>query len=100
MDKTLTWTPEALDRYKEIIDRIKERWNQREATKFAQAVERTTDLIRRYPMMFRASTVEGHREAVVKPYNILVYRITEEGILVVTVWDMRQHPRRRVLRRR
>ncbi len=56
-------------------------------------VEDTIRYILLFPRGFRSAGHARLREAPVKPYNILLYRIDRKAIVIIGLFDMRRHPK-------
>jgi plasmid stabilization system protein ParE len=59
-------------------------------------MDRVIKLISEHPQIFKqVSTNNTVREAVITKHNLLLYRITQSRIIIVAVFDTRQHPRKK-----
>ena len=56
-------------------------------------VEDTIRYIVMFPKGFRSAGHLRLREAPIKPYNILLYRIDRSAIVIIGLFDMRRHPK-------
>jgi hypothetical protein len=59
---------------------------------FLADVDEVVQCIRMCPFIFRASGYKDVREALVTKHNLLFYRITEDRIFLLTLWDTRRDP--------
>jgi toxin ParE1/3/4 len=85
----VVWRARARAEAREIIDYISDRnpaAADRLATVFEDAAERLAD----HPYMHRPGRVDGTREAIVHPNYLLVYRVAETVIEIVSVLHARQ----------
>jgi hypothetical protein len=62
---------------------------------FLAEVDEVVECIRTFPYIFRSSGHADIREALVTKHNVLFYRITEDRIYLLTLWDTRQDPEKR-----
>ena len=93
MAKTVRWTPTAIATYITVLEYLREYWTGREEQRFVDEVESTVRYIVAHPKGFRSSGPARLREAPVKPYNILLYRIDLKAIVIIGLFDMRRHPK-------
>lgn len=93
MAKAVRWTPKAIATYIEVLSYLREKWTAREELNFVDEVEDTIRYIVMFPKGFRSTGHERLREAPVKPYNILLYRIDRSAIVIIGLFDMRRHPK-------
>lgn len=85
----VVWREKARQDVRTIIDYISDRNPAaalRHADLFAHAAERLAD----HPLMHRPGRVPGTREAIVTPNYILVYRVGDDIIEILTVKHTRQ----------
>ncbi|MFZ1693676.1 MAG: type II toxin-antitoxin system RelE/ParE family toxin [Flavobacteriales bacterium] len=75
------------------MEYLREHWTAREEQRFVDEIEKTVRYIVLHPKGFRSGGHERLREAPVKPYNVLVYRIDKAAIIVLGLFDMRRHPK-------
>ncbi len=85
----LIWTSEASDDLDQLIDYIRE-YSPLAAANIYRIIRDTADRIPEHPYMFRRGRREGTREAVVHPNYILIYRVLEDGVVVLGVLHTRQ----------
>jgi addiction module RelE/StbE family toxin len=91
----LIWSDEALQNLKSIIAYLEARWTDREIKKFARLLDRNLELIIENPQIFPKS---GHsnefRRSVISKQVSLYYRVEDQIIHIVSVFDNRQNPNR------
>ncbi len=83
MAKAVRWTPKAIATYIEVLKYLRGKWTTREEQRFVDEVE---DTVRYFVMFPKGSRSAGHarlREAPIKPYNILLYRIDRSAIVII-----------------
>ena len=91
----LIWSDEALQNLKGIIAYLEERWTNREIKKFARLLDRNLELIMDNPKFFPASDHSKElRRSVISKQVSLYYRIENQEVHIVSVFDNRQNPNR------
>jgi plasmid stabilization system protein ParE len=93
MAKEVRWTPKAIDNYLEVLKWLRTHWTAKEEQRFVDDVEKTLRYILKYPRGFRSAGHARLREAPIKPYNLLLYRIDTTGVVIIGLFDMRRHPK-------
>ncbi|MBV6404153.1 MAG: type II toxin-antitoxin system RelE/ParE family toxin [Flavobacteriales bacterium] len=93
MAKAVRWTPQAIDSYIEVLAWLRKQWTAKEEQHFVEDVERTVRYIVKFPRGFRSAGHARLREAPIKPYNLLLYRIDPAAIVIIGLFDMRRHPK-------
>ena len=83
------WTADALAQLDAITAYIQER-NFDAAERMRLLFEQTAERIPNHPYMYRPGRVAGTREIVVHPNYIMVYRIGEETVRILSVLHTRQ----------
>ncbi len=87
MAKAVRWTPKAIATYIDVLSYLREKWTAREEQRFVDEVEDTIRYIVMFPKGFRSTGHARLREAPVKPYNILLYRIVMNHQEEVIPWS-------------
>jgi addiction module RelE/StbE family toxin len=85
----LIWREEARSGLRAIITYIAQR-NPAAASDLKERIEFCAERLVDHPFMYRRGRVQGTREAVVHPNYIVVYRVTEDAIEILTVLHSRQ----------
>ena len=93
MAKAVRWTPKAIATYIDVLKYLRANWTAREEQHFVDEVEDTIRYVVLFPRGFRSAGHARLREAPVKPYNILLYRIDRKAIVIIGLFDMRRHPK-------
>ncbi len=93
MAKAVRWTPKAIATYIDVLSYLREKWTAREEQRFVDEVEDTIRYIVMFPKGFRSAGHLRLREAQIKPYNVLLYRIDRSEIVIIGLFDMRRHPK-------
>jgi plasmid stabilization system protein ParE len=91
--KAVRWTPKAIATYIDVLKYLRKEWTAREEQHFVDEVEDTVRYIVLFPRGFRNAGHARLREAPIKPYNILLYRIDRNAIVIIGLFDMRRHPK-------
>ena len=88
----LVWREEALGDLETVLDYIADR-DARAALKLNADIEACARRLPEHPFLYRPGRTKGTREAVVHPNYILVYRVREDAIEIVSViHTRRQYP--------
>lgn len=93
MANPVRWTPEALRTYVAIVRYLRRYWTQREVDRFDKEVDAVLAVIATFPKGFRRGVRDDIREAVIKPCNLLIYRVRKDHVELLTFWDTRRDPR-------
>lgn len=93
MAKAIRWTREALRTYVSIVRHLEKNWTQREIDLFNDELDSVRSVIAGFPRAFRRGEQENIHEALIKPWNLLIYRIHKNRIELLTFWDARRDPR-------
>ena len=89
----LIWSDEALNNLKDIIDYLENRWTERQIKKFAQLLDKQLKLIEENPYLFsQTARSNGLRKAVLSSQTTIYYRITDNDVRIITLFDNRQNP--------
>ena len=94
----IVWSPRALDNFHEVILYLEKNWTDLVVKDFVTRTEKVIQLISEHPEMFKqVSFQNASREAVITKHNLLIYRVCTNKIVLLTVFDTRQHPRKKVV---
>jgi addiction module RelE/StbE family toxin len=85
----LIWRARALDDLEAIIGYISDR-DRGAATRLFDAIEACAERLPHHPYMYRPGRVAGTREAVVHPNYILIYRVADDAVEIVSLVHARQ----------
>ena len=89
----LIWSDEALNNLRGIIDYFENRWTERQIKKFAQLLDKQLKLIEDNPYLFSQTVIsDGLRKAVLSSQTTIYYRITDNEVRIITLFDNRQNP--------
>lgn len=92
----IIWSQRALDNFQEVITYLEENWGEQVIRDFIERAEKIIRIITEHPKIFRTvSEKKQIREAVITKHNLLIYKATNTHILLLAVFDTRQHPRKK-----
>ncbi len=90
---TVKWTLIASEEYQDAVDWLIRNWDQKVAIRFITDVENKVTLLKKFPMLGNPSSViPGCRKTLVLPYHIMLYKIENESLEIVRLFDTRQNP--------
>ena len=89
----IIWLPHAQQRYSEIIGYLEKDWSQKEVGNFVRFTNDLIGQIESNPLLFKKISKSGLREAVLTKHNLILYRIKNDQIQLLTIFDTRQNPR-------
>lgn len=90
------WSPKALENFHDVIYYLQENWTDAIVRDSILKTEKIIDQIARHPHTFRSvSSGSSIREAVITKHNLLLYKIHKNQIVLLAVFDTRQHPRKK-----
>ena len=95
MDYQIIWLPKAETRYREIIEYLEYKWNDRVIERFIVQTEKVLNQIKRRPTIFRRSAKMNIHEVLITKHNLLIYRINGSKIELLTFFDTRQDPKKK-----
>ena len=96
MALNILWSPRAIDNFSGVLEYLEENWNEIIIKDFVMRTNKVIELISEHPQMFRQiSNGNSAREAVITKHNLLLYKIHKNKILIIAVFDTRQHPRKK-----
>ncbi|PCI97893.1 MAG: hypothetical protein COB15_06860 [Flavobacteriales bacterium] len=94
MSKQIIWSPAAEKDAEQILDFINTKWNKRVTAKFLNKLDDNIRLISETPKLFPVIEDNlGVRKCVVTKQNSLFYRISNETIEIIRLFDTRQNPK-------
>lgn len=89
----LIWSDEALSNLKNILVYLEENWTQKEIKKFAVLLDRQLIRIQNNPSLFAESSNRSQiRKSVLTKQVSIYYRISENEIHLISLFDNRQNP--------
>jgi plasmid stabilization system protein ParE len=94
MIKQIIWSPAAEKDAEQILDFINTKWSKRVAAKFLNKLDDNILLISEDPKLFPIIEDNlGVRKCVVTKQNSLFYRVSDEAIEIIRLFDTRQNPK-------
>ena len=91
----IVWTRQAEIRFLEVSEYLISEWSFKELQDFYFALEKNLDALVAYPYSFRISSGNANREALITRHNLLVYKVENNQIILLTIWDTRMNPQKR-----
>jgi plasmid stabilization system protein ParE len=89
----IIWLSHAQQRYREIIGYLEKDWSQKEVENFVRFTNDLIGQIEINPLLFKKISKSGLRQAVLTKHNLILYRIENDQIQLLTIFDTRQNPR-------
>jgi plasmid stabilization system protein ParE len=88
-------TPRATQNLDSIIDHIKQNWGESTAKQFIQKTDNTLTLLKSYPLIgqIEKDDIRGFQ---LSPQTRIFYRISEEKIIILAFFDVRQDPNKKL----
>jgi|JI102314A1RNA_FD_contig_31_7189465_length_667_multi_2_in_0_out_0_1 plasmid stabilization system protein ParE len=96
MEYKVVWSPKAQESLFEIIDYLDNNWSPEVKENFILKTKTLIERISKRPYSYRASIAPNFHEALITKHNLLIYRVVQETVQVVIVWDTRKNPKRKV----
>lgn len=85
-------TDEAEESLDEIIEYLRENWNETVVKNFISNIKSTIKRIQKIPNGFPKSQFVDAQRALVSKQIVLLFRIENNTIIVLLFWDGRQNP--------
>lgn len=87
------WTDIALEDYRKVIDYLLEDWSITVAEEFIQNTESRIETLTFFPNLGLSSDkMKNIKSIVLTKHNKLYYRISDETITILNIFDTRQNP--------
>jgi plasmid stabilization system protein ParE len=94
MIKQIIWSPAAEKDAEQILDFINTKWSKRVAAKFLNKLDDNILLISEDPKLFPIIEDNlGVRKCVLTKQNSLFYRVSDETLEIIRLFDTRQNPK-------
>lgn len=95
----ISWSQKARETASDILNYIFTEFGSKASYKFLQSIERTTKVLESNPYAGRIEALligskKEYRSLPVNKINKLVYRIDNETIVIVALWDTRREPKK------
>jgi len=88
----VVWSSEAVENLEKIIAYLEEKWSEKEIKKFIKKLEKQISVIKKQPLSFPKSQLIEARKSVLSKQTIIYYKVFEDVIYIVTIFDNRQNP--------
>lgn len=89
----ISWTENALSELRNTLEYLKDNWSEKEIRNFVRKLDKRLNLIAIYPKLFSKSEIKKNiRRSVLTKHNVIYYRIHEKTIIILSLFDSRQHP--------
>lgn len=85
-------TEEAEVSLDEIIEYLRENWNQTVIDKFLSNIQVTIQRIQKFPRSFPVSAFVDVQRALVSKQIVMLFKIENETLTILLFWDARQNP--------
>ncbi len=95
MAKPIRWTQEALRTYVAIIRYLEAHWTVRENERFNVELDNVLIIVSKYPRGARRVGSSYIREVLIGSTNLLIYRIRDDQVELLSFWDTRRDPRKK-----
>lgn len=91
MDKKIRWTPKALKSLCSVIAYLKTEWPEKVVIDFEHKLSRKLEILSKYPLSGPQSDIKpGYHKYVITKHNTIFYRIRDNEILILNLYDTRQ----------
>jgi plasmid stabilization system protein ParE len=99
MALSVIWSPRALENLHQVIEYLEMNWTDKVVKNFVLRMDTLVKLIGERPTLFKQiSSKNPVREALITEHNLLLYRVYKNHIVLLAVFDTRQHPRKKKVR--
>ena len=93
MVKEVVWGKRAFNKFQKIVEYLLKEWSEKVAEEFIDKSEEKIELLKNFPNIGLKSTKKvGLRKINLSKQNMLVYRIKEDKIIILNIYDTRQDP--------
>ncbi len=97
MDYKIRWTKRAEDNFHNVVEYIEIEWGANSAKRFVRKVYKLLDLLKKQPLVGKIEVEQkGIRSFVFSKQNTLFYRIKEQQIIILAIFDNRKDPQNRL----
>lgn len=86
------WSAEAVDNLEKIIAYLEANRTEKEIKKFVIKLEKQISVIKEHPLSFPTSQLIEARKSVLSKQTTIFYKVYENAIYIVTIFDNRQNP--------
>ncbi len=94
MALNISWSPKALRKFHDLLNYLEKNWGEAIAKEFVLRTEEVISKIADRPKLYKEiSKRQGLREAVITKHNLLIYKTNKNKVVILTLFDTRQHPK-------
>jgi plasmid stabilization system protein ParE len=98
MTSNLFWTERALEEYDRLVDYLLEEWGQEITIRVSLEIDQTIDRIKNspehFPIFLKSKKI---RRCVASPQTSIFFKMSKDVIIIISLFDNRQHPKKRKL---
>jgi plasmid stabilization system protein ParE len=93
MAKKIVWTNNAKADFFKILSYLQNTWSLKIADNFSKIVERKVELLSQFPELgARSQKFRRRRKITLTSQSILIYTITGENLVLLSIFDSRRNP--------
>ncbi len=92
MERQIIWPHEAIRNIESVVAYLQQNWSQKEIDSLPDETERVIEMVMQNPNLFRKSFKQNVHEVLITKHNLLVYEYTDTQLIILQIWDTRQHP--------
>lgn len=96
MAKEIIWSDKAEASFDQVIDYLNREWSKADIVHFVRKTYAILDLLERGNVSFRRSKKKYVHEVLITKHNLLIYREQKGKNQLLSFFDTRQHPRKKV----
>ena len=98
MANSLFWTERALTEYEKLIDYLLEEWGEEITIRVTLEIDQTIGRIKNspehFPIFLKGKKI---RRCVTSPQTSIFFRFSKDVIIIISLFDNRQNPKKRKL---
>ena len=99
MSRSIIWSPRSRRDYIKLLDYLLEEWGHGSVKKFNALLVKSLDHISENPELYQAANKRSKiRRCVISKQTSLYYRVKKQEIELITLFDTRQHPKKKKLK--
>ena len=89
----ITWTDNAQEDLRQILDYLTENWSEKDADNFLEKLFLRIDILSKSPLIGKKSDkLSSVRRIVITKRNLLFYTVEGDNIIIQDIFDTRQNP--------
>ncbi|MDZ4821864.1 MAG: type II toxin-antitoxin system RelE/ParE family toxin [Flavobacteriales bacterium] len=96
MEYKVVWSPKAKQGFFEVVKYLEANWSPHVVDDFLKKTFTTIKRIAQKPFSSRASITSGCYEVLVTKHNLMIYRVKDEMVQVIIIWDTRRNPKKKM----